>query len=348
MSNGKRLAFSLMELLLIVGIVVLLVLLILPGVLKVRSAAARTETNNNLRECATAVHKFHDEFKLLPNGYGPGGKYSDFVDGTKPPNAEPLQARAMWFHLLPYVGAGHLYLPGEGVNSFAGVVPAYLAPSDVHLGLPEGKLSFAGNVRLFCFQTMGAGVANDLVSIDKGQPVANRWVPPVGGPMSGWCLSGLTLQRIPDGTSNTLMLATRHADCGGPLGGSPDGTMYYQPPGGGIPNTRMPGGVEGDAAVLKNVGVARGGFFGAGPHNAPVARSSAINLMFQITPDLQGPEVGCVSNDSLYGHAFWPSSISIALADGSVRGVTPAIGATVWNRTLCPGDGFTPLSDWVE
>jgi hypothetical protein len=347
MRKGKRLAFSLVELLLVVGIVVLLVVLIVPGVQKLRYESARTETNNNLRECAIAVHKYHGEFKRLPHGYGPGGKYSDFVDGTKPPNAEPLQARSMWFHLLPYVGAGHLYEPGEGVNSFAGIVPAYLAPSDPYLGSPEGKLSFAANVRLFCYQTMGTRVANDLVG-NRGEPVGNQWLPTVGGPMSGWCFSGLTLQRIPDGTSNTLMLATRYADCGGRLGGTPDGTMYYQPPGGGNPNTTVPRGVEGFATIMKNVGTARGGFFGAGPHNAQAARSSAVNLMFQVIPDLQGPDVGCVANDALYGHAFWPTGISVSMADGSVRVCAPSLSVSTWNRLLCPGDGFFWLPEWSE
>jgi hypothetical protein len=159
------------------------VLLLVPAVQKVREAAARTQSHNNLRQVAIAIHTYHGDFRRLPDAYAPGGIFKE--------------NKSLWFHLLPYLEADNLYKR----NVLDARVPAFIAPSDPSddPALP-GALSYAANLRLFAYETLGKSADN------VGVPIA---VPPATAK------TGLKLTEIKDGTSNVLMLATRQSNCGG-------------------------------------------------------------------------------------------------------------------------------------
>src|SRR5687767_11439907 len=143
----KRFGFTLIELLVVIAIIAILIALLVPAVQKVREAAARTQTNNNLKQCALAVHSYHDTCRRLPDANWPGGMYSSTTT-----------SRTLWFHLLPYVEADNVY---KG-NVHNAVVPAFSAPSDPYNADPAGRVNFAGNLRLFGYNTMTAASANGV------------------------------------------------------------------------------------------------------------------------------------------------------------------------------------------
>lgn len=89
-SHRRRWAFTLVELLLTIGIVATLLALVLPAIQTAREAARRTHCSNNLRQLGLAAHTYHASHRTFPVGCY-----------KLPKKAPPLHAWCT--QLLPYL-----------------------------------------------------------------------------------------------------------------------------------------------------------------------------------------------------------------------------------------------------
>lgn len=130
----RRRGFTLVEVVVVIFIIVVAIGLLLPARQRCIGSSTRMQTNNNLKQCALAIHAFHDNYKKLPDGCGLGGIY-------------PSKNGSLWIHLLPFVEANNVYTAGFD-NWMKATIPPYCAPSDPYNEDSAGTVNFAANVRI--------------------------------------------------------------------------------------------------------------------------------------------------------------------------------------------------------
>lgn len=178
--NPDQAGFTLVELLLLVGLLALTLGLLLPSVLKANAAADRAVCINNLRQMAIAAHQMHDTYGLFPPVAG------EFPRGSK-------NQGTLHFYALPFMEQDQLYKASAGqqnnflvwnAGTWAKPIKSYVCPAD--------KTEPADGVYKGLLATTNYA-ANWLIFGRDGARIAS----------------------ITDGASNTLMFTERYQVCNG-------------------------------------------------------------------------------------------------------------------------------------
>lgn len=249
---GPPNAFTLVELLVVIGIIGILIALALPAVQRARKSAAKAQCLNNMKHLALAVHAYHDAEKRFPyNQYGD-------VYGIGPDS----RAWSWLARILPFVEQANVYREGDIPNktlrnSYVAdrQIPTFLCPSDPYSN--SGQKWDAGNLPDFPVgQTNYKGVSGanwgDDLEGDAGPDYFTFWRN-VGtnGSYDGHSKGDgifyrtdyrrrLRLENIADGASYTFMIGedlpavTRY--CSWPYANNANGTCAIPP------NAKAPGG----------------------------------------------------------------------------------------------------------
>ena len=317
--------FTLIELLVVIAIIAILVGLLLSAVQSVRSAAARAQSQNNLKQIGLATQQYNDAKGALPNAYG----WSN-ASGT-PTNNE--SDGSSFFHILPYVEQQAMYDSSYGIigapfGFFHGPAPSWQAdykkygwPSNIQYGILAYyavNLSSTNRVKIY----VGPADVTNNGSDGYVSYLANREV------MDG----KRTVQGITDGSTNTMLYAEGYSSCFGAysfpsitremnlnamLDSYPDYKLYNKP----------------GPTFARDTG-----YYTYNPSTNQYAWKAPSDT-FQNRPSTSA----C---NPRMPQSLVPGTIQVGLADGSVRGISANVSFNSWSAAITPDGGEVVGSDF--
>jgi len=222
MSRRTREAFTLIELLVVIAIIAVLIGLLLPAVQKVREAAARIQSTNNLKQIGLAFASYADANGEFPhNGTW---NYTAWVWGPYQGNwtfTDPrpqVSAGCSWaYKILPYIEQGNLYTnwgnPYPNGVGWTTPIKTFLDPSRGGSGLASkpysglnNDLYNAGPVSDYAANALLIGSGENTLSGTGGTPdFGSLWT----GQPSTWKTFHRKYTTITDGSSNTVCVGTK-------------------------------------------------------------------------------------------------------------------------------------------
>jgi len=224
----SRLGFTLVELIVVIGVIALLVALILPAVQSARESARRAQCGNNLKQIGLGILNYESTFGCLPPGRFK--TYDPRYAGPNPPCSSTIIDKSYEVFILPFVEQGALYnainqnltiVGAENSTLHSSSVSIYACPSDPTSGdprdlkanalAPYGLVDPPGGRQAMVF-TSYAACTGSFESL--ALPLrANQCRPdPIARQQNNGCfhdMSPVALASSSDGLSNTLFVLER-------------------------------------------------------------------------------------------------------------------------------------------
>ncbi|MGL6094950.1 MAG: DUF1559 domain-containing protein, partial [Fimbriiglobus sp.] len=186
-----RPGFTLIELLVVIAIIAILIGLLLPAVQRVREAAARTQSTNNLKQLALAAHAHENQQGWLPwNGHV--RDYGNSSDMANFPGS--------WgFQLLPLVEQDPLFRSMSAAAGSAGPTPS------------GGQLT--AHPTFVCPGRGREAVVKSGTALGpKTDYAINPWINTPANGSYDTANAKAKISRVKDGSSNTIFLGHKAMD----------------------------------------------------------------------------------------------------------------------------------------
>jgi prepilin-type N-terminal cleavage/methylation domain-containing protein len=347
--------FTLIELLVVIAIIVILIGLILPAVQKVRASAARSESQNNLKQIGLALHGFNDSYQALPPAHGwapalaPGQGYSNGGG----------MGSALYL-ILPFIEQQGLYQAGlstmtsyySGTEATTTTTTKTTNTSTVY-GYTYTRTqteTYASGSNLVSIAPQSYSAYFGYIAMGKGT-IPKIYQAPLDpntiGAVNNYTSYGtnntlmskqLALQQIADGTSNTIAFAESYGYC------TTNSTRI-----GYWAGTTYPSGFAGDIINITTTYNYTGSYY----LNQGITSSTTSSSSGSISQNFNGFSGSGIPQTSLSTttcDGTLPQTMGglcqVLAADGSVHAVAPSVDPGAWAAALTPDGGEVPGEWW--
>jgi len=371
MSRRTRSAFTLIELLVVIAIIGILISLLLPAVQKIREAAARMQSANNMHQIGLALHNAHDQMGCFPpitvNQWAswPQNQGGD-VHYTGPYlpdnfNTAGSDKTTFFYALLPYLEEGNLhddisgyqwYLHAQRKSNTSLMVGSQhlkvlVAPNDpskydqINWSWPY---TGTGDNQIFT-QTLTSYQPNARVFGQAAPSGWNIW-------QVAWSNAGggkMKFTGITDGTANTIAVTENLMVRGNKVLYYKDWSLYDSGNSGNTNNTlgvacgvstwavtdMPPEGVSFFGCNCKDPNATWdvNGQYWLGTGNCRFAGQQYETFLPPI------PRVIEPQQNAYNTYAFNSGGLQILMCDGSVRMISPTINIWAWSAAVTPNGG---------
>lgn len=313
----NRLAgFTLIELLVVIAIIAILIGMILPAVQKVRTAAARTQSVNNLKQIGLATHAYHDARGFLPPAL-------DYVPRTLPIKSGAANGSA-FFHILPYMEQDALFQSSyKDYQTYTNVPTGTYGEAYM-----TGVFDYGEIIQIFHAEGLNGTVKSYIAPLD----LSNDGLNGISYLANDELLDGKRkLSTVSDGASNTIMFAEGCASANYYFDDGAGLTITYNRFNNIFNNFDSTWDFSTYGPGFSWISVGDASRFRRNPYPTPVTT-------FEVMPDYSNV-------NALVPQGFISGGIAIGRTDGSVRMVAPTVEKQTWDAAITPNGGEPP-GDW--
>lgn len=322
----RRRGVSLVEVLLVLGIIVMVVGLLLPFLARQPTHRGRSRTANNLKQIILAVHNYNDAYQE---------KLPPLVDvGENAPTGKGLQS--ILFNILPYIEQDNVYrvfnradptsYSRQNDGAAQTVISTYISPNDETA--PNGTVTALQVQQAYTgWYATTSYAANGLID---------------------WNGGGLP-RTFKDGTSNTIAFAERPQVCRDTDGSTVYNLWGYGTYGPSTPAFALltsdePAGLESTGQIAPVLPLAEK--WTAGPLPVRIGTANAPTVPSPVKSPFQLGLKRTSACDPRIAGSPHAGGMLVALGDGSVRSVSPTISDWTFWAACTPDGNETLYLDW--